>query len=412
MQCGGAFMSWDDERFEKELDYYHGEYKKGLLGKKCPVRLYVYPSHIEGMGYALNMGELANESDSYSIKYPQIRNVYTDNIAGNAGLVIEYMEDSIVAGQSSSKMVLLGITEIERWIRLLLDTRDSVLEKNKQAEIAKKEKEETERKLREEKEAEAAKFYLDCLNFHIKDATPLYELYRDKNRIALIYVAEDRSLNFLKIDGDNREESKGVIPFDKIHYYEKAGEIHYVAEIHGDYSSYGGSVTGGKFSKLATVGGGLLFGMMGMTAGALLSYKPAQTEGIKTNLTIDSDVKKIDERSVMLNFYSDMKKQYVDIELPNDIYNFLQTHLPEKKYNIVLELEKKTAIHQATDKIESGELLRVASGVGNSQLEDKQSADPMAEFKKKVDKLKLMKDAGLLRDEEFHEEKAKLLNMI
>lgn len=405
-------MSGYGERFEKEIDSYYGEYKKGLLGKKCPIRLCVYSSHIEGMGYVLNMGELANESDLYSINYSQIRNVYEDNIAGNAGLVIEYIEDSIVVSKYESKIALLGITEPEKWIQLLLDTRDRVLEKNKQAELAQKERKEAERKRREEKEAEAEKFYLDCLNFHIKDATPRYELYRDKNKIALIYIEEDRSLNFLKIDGDNQEESNGVIPFDKIHYYEKAGDIHYVAEIHGDYSSYGGSVTGGKFSKLATVGGGLLFGMMGMTAGALLSYKPAQTEGIKTNFTINSDTKKIDERSVMLNFYSDMKKQYVDIELPNDIYNFLQTHLPEKKYNIVLELEKKTAIHQATDKIESGELLRIASGVENKQLEDKQSTDPMEEFKKKVEKLKLMKDAGLLSDEEFNIEKAKLLNMI
>ena len=92
-----------------------------------------------------------------------------------------------------------------------------------------------------------------------------------------------------------------------------------------------------------------------------------------------------------------------DIDYRNDL---------EKKYNIVLELEKKAAIHQATDKIESGELLRVASGVGNSQLEDKQSKDSMTEFKQKVEKLKMMKDAGLLSDEEFSAEKEKLLGML
>ena len=117
--------------------------------------------------------------------------------------------------------------------------------------------------------------------------------------------------------------------------------MHYISEIHGDYSSYGGSVVGGNFSKLATLGGGLLFGMMGMTAGALLTYKPSQTEGVKTNFSFDSNIKQIDTRNVILNFYSDAKKQYIDIELPNDINNFLQTHLPEKKYNIVSELEKK-----------------------------------------------------------------------
>jgi hypothetical protein len=33
-------------------------------------------------------------------------------------------------------------------------------------------------------------------------------------------------------------------------------------------------------------------------------------------------------------------------------------------------------------------------------------------FKQKVEKLKLMKDAGLLSDEEFNTERTKLLNMI
>ncbi len=36
----------------------------------------------------------------------------------------------------------------------------------------------------------------------------------------------------------------------------------------------------------------------------------------------------------------------------------------------------------------------------------------MEDFKQKVEKLKIMKDAGLLSDEEFKEEQSKLLNMI
>lgn len=405
-------MSWENERFEKTLDSYYGEFKKGLLGKKCPVRLYVYPSHIEGIGYSFNINELANESDSYSILFSQIRNVYEDNISGTSGLIIEYIEDSIISNKSTSKIFLPVITEPAKWVHLLTNIKNEIQEKNLQANLLKKQIEENERKQREEEEAESSRFYLDCFNFHIKSTTPQYELYRDKNKVALIYISEDRSLNFLKIDGDAKEESNGVIPFDKIHYYEKAGDIHYVSEVHGDYSSYGGSVTGGNFSKLATVGGGLLFGMMGMAAGALLSYKPTQSEGIKTNFSIDSDTKQIDARNVILNFYSDTKKQYIDIELPNDIYNFLQTHLPEKKYNIVLELEKKVAINQASEKLGSGTLLQSPADTDPRQLEDKHDVDSMTEFKKKVEKLKVMKDAGLLSDDEFNAEKSKLLEMI
>ena len=41
-----------------------------------------------------------------------------------------------------------------------------------------------------------------------------------------------------------------------------------------------------------------------------------------------------------------------------------------------------------------------------------QETNAMESFKLKVEKLKIMKDAGLLSDEKFAEEQAKLLNMI
>lgn len=86
---------------------------------------------------------------------------------------------------------------------------------------------------------------------------------------------------------------------------------------------------------------------MGMAVGAMLSYKPAEytlPTHIPGNLDISSELTKIDERSVILNYYSEQHKQYMDIELPQDIYNFMQTHLPEKKYAIVIEKEKQSAV--------------------------------------------------------------------
>lgn len=218
----------------------------------------------------------------------------------------------------------------------------------------------------------------------------------------------------MKIDGYAEEESDGIITYENIHYYEKAGNISYTTEINGNYSSFGGSMTGGNFSKLAAVGGGLLFGFMGMTLGAALTYKPAGQKPVNTAFSIESDIKKIDDRSVMLNFYSETKKQYIDIELPQDIYNFLQTYLPEKKFSIVDELEKKTAVHQSTDMIENGSLLKAPVKTETISIGQKgaQETDAMEEFKKKVEKLKIMKEAGLLSDEKFEEEQAKLLDMI
>ena len=97
-----------------------------------------------------------------------------------------------------------------------------------------------------------------------------------------------------------------------------------------------------------------------------------------------------------------------------DIYNFLQTYLPEKKYGIVDELEKKTVVHQSTDMIENGRLLKVdiRSEATPAEQIELQETNAMESFKLKVEKLKIMKDAGLLSDEKFAEEQAKLLNMI
>ena len=71
-------------------------------------------------------------------------------------------------------------------------------------------------------------------------------------------------------------------------------------------------------------------------------------------------------------------------------------------------LDKKAAVQQASKQIESGEILRVASDNAQGGITDNQ----MEAFKIKVEKLKMMRDADLLTEEEFKEEKAKLLKML
>jgi hypothetical protein len=319
-------MSWDSE---KCIDYYYGEYKKSIWGKKCRVKLCIYPSQLEGMGFELYDDELSNDTHSFIISYDDIIQIYTGGIGKEIALLIEYNPKSVV-NNAKSTIALLGIEDIQKWHDLIIKTRNAFLEDKRRKHQLDLERKEEQLRLSIEREENALKFYQDCYSFHIKDSTPTYQLFSERNRIALIYIDERKSLNFLKIDGYEQEENTGIITYENIHYYEKAGNISYATNIHGDYSSFGGSMTGGNFSKLATVGGGLLFGFMGMALGAALTYKPAEQKPINTSFSIDSDIKKIDDRSVMLNFYSDMKKQYIDIELPHDIYNFFQTYLPEK----------------------------------------------------------------------------------
>lgn len=87
----------------------------------------------------------------------------------------------------------------------------------------------------------------------------------------------------------------------------------------------------------------------------------------------------------------------------------MQTHLPNKKYGIVLELEKKIALQQElqlSEKPTEGERLEEKSVAESAQN------DSMETFKIKVAKLKMMRDADLLTDEEFRAEKDKLIKML
>lgn len=403
-------MNWDKE---KCIDNYYGEYKNGIFGKKYYISLCIYPSYLEGAGFELYENELSKDIYRFEVSYNDISNVYVGEIHKQQALFIEYNNRSAIVNKKNS-VVLLGMSDIEKWNKLIEETKKKYFEeKNKKRQLELKFQEEQNR-LAIEAEEKAQQFYKDCYLFHIKNTTPIYQLFSDKNKVALIYIDDNKSLNFLKIDGYAQEENNGIIEYKHIHYYEKAGNVSYTTDIHGNYSSFGGSMTGGKFSKLATVGGGLLFGFMGMALGAALTYKPAEQTPTNTSFSIESDIKKIDDRSVILNFYSEIKKQYVDIELPQDIYNFLQTYLPEKKYGIVDELEKKTVVHQSTDIIESGSLLKVAvkSDIPVIETHNVSQVNSMDDFKQKVEKLRIMKEAGLLSDEKFEEEQNKLLGML
>ena len=84
----------------------------------------------------------------------------------------------------------------------------------------------------------------------------------------------------------------------------------------------------------------------------------------------------------------------------------MQTHLPEKKYEIVSEVEKHAAINKT---VGSQKIIDAPKTKAALPASEKLSID---DFKEKVEKLKIMKEAGLLSDEEFSNEKTKLLSMI
>lgn len=384
---------------------YNSEYKISFR-KKSLMHLALYSSYLDCKGFYYENGDKTENESQVNIEYEKLADVKIERIQNIDWLILFYRYDTYMSSNKRGAVAFYYDGDVNV-------VKESVIKaKEKYHEIKQQELEAQfryEQKMQEKAmrvEHEATQFYQNCCDFHIKEQTPFFEFESEKNKIALLYVANDKSLNFLYIDGYKKIENHGLISYKDIHYYEKAGNVHYVSEINGEYSSFGGSFTGGSFSKLATVAGGLIFGAMGMAAGAMLSYKPANMEPTKTTLDISSEPHKIDDRNVILNFYSESKKQFVDLELPQNTYNFLQTYLPEKKYDVVLELEKAAIIKSSVD---------TKSRLNAPQEQPKLPAteeNSMVLFKQKVQKLKLMYDAGLLTDEEFKEERTKLLNSI
>ena len=385
------------DSFAKEIK------RKGAFGRKSIVSLSVYSDKIKGNGF-----KQVNDNLIYmpfTVPYNTLKEICVAQIEGAQCLSFTYRNTVSISTNNFVTIVMIGLDNPEKWKATIELAKQQMEEKNR-LELETREKKENEKK---QLEQEKTAFFQRCYDYHIKADTPVYSFSSEKNTITAMYVAVDKSLNFLYINGNSSEESVGTIPYAQIHYFDKAGNVSYATDIHGTYSSFGGSMTGGSFSKASSAIGGALFGLMGMTAGALLTYKPAKQEPISTSFNLDSEIVKIDDRSVILNFFSDERKQFVDIELPQDTYNFLQTHLPEKKHSVVEELEKHAALQKAAEQKSispspSTGLLTEANASGASN-----GVDSMTAFKQKVEKLKIMKEAGLLTTEEFEEEKRKLI---
>lgn len=387
---------------------YYGEYRKSIF-EKIKLSLHVYSGHIEGVGIIEEYSKYLEHNFNVEMQY--IEDIRETEINGNRCLEIRYLSKSLLTNTmiEGEKVTVLffNMNNLQEAISAIKDfkMKDDKVQQRKQEEID-REQERKERLENEKKQhaEECLQYYQKCMDFHMmKDNNPYYELQNDYLQFIGIYVDKYKNLNFVSIDGNRQQESNACIPYDKIHYYEKAGSIHYTTEIKGHYASFGGSFSGGKISKKATMISGLLFGPMGMAAGAVLTHKPATTEVPSTSFDIESDIQRIDERSVILNYYSESKKQYMDIELPADIYNFLQTHLPEKKYGIVLEVEKEKALKEQSENVKSIEQKDVAAISIN---------DDMVEFENRIKKLVIMHDNGLLSDEEFENEKKRILSSL
>ena len=91
----------DKNRSEKCIDFYYSDYKNGIFGKKISIRLAVYPSYIEGIGFGVYIGQLGKEQM----------------------LCIDYLADSVVYNKKSI-LALPGIQDVNKCVALIDKTKN------------------------------------------------------------------------------------------------------------------------------------------------------------------------------------------------------------------------------------------------------------------------------------------------
>ncbi len=328
--------------------------KNGLFNsKKLNITLSFHDTTITGSGLKLSE-DMGFVHQALNVEYSSIKNYEECDFENGKALKIDtyvllngnYWNDSYIFPFEPKFMTSEVIKSLEEHINNYIEKQNKI-EEEKNARLRRQQEREEQHKAYL---AELQRYYDSVYNFHIHESTPVYAIDKGEMSCFVAFIGEDKSMNFLFIDARSNSEIHSVISYDEIHYYEKAGAVHYATTVNADYTSgqlFGGSFVGGKISTGMAALGGMLFGPMGMAIGAMSSYTPAKYTPptyTPSKLNISSEVTKIDDRSIILNYYSQQHKQFVDIELPQEMFNFMQTFLPDKKYAIVIEKEKQAAL--------------------------------------------------------------------
>lgn len=390
--------------------YFSGEFKSGIFAKTERIYIDIEKDRIHGRAYVKDVEWDFTDFTSFDILLENVISVKMITFEKNSTIEIKTIKDHL-GKRTDYYLYLIALGDIKGAYDYLLEVIENYTNYTKEQErlaIEEQEKKYRDRVLQMEEKQKSEDYYKEIYSKYIgNDDIPHYVFESDDLKLTALYIDENKNINIISVDGNERDYTHGIILEKNIHYYEKAGSIHYTTMLNVDNKNFGGSFKPAQWKVTPAILGGLLFGTLGMTVGMMKGYQPSEMKPSQSTFKISSDIEKIDDRSVILNYYSEAKREYVDIELPQDVYNYLQTYLPEKKYDIVLEIEKKQVSerHSLIEKVENENLLDNKERVGKQTVS-------IEEFKEKIEKLNLMKDAGLLSEDEFMAEKNKLLSLI
>ena len=265
----------------KVLYNYNGEYKKGLLGKK-KISATLYEDYIEGVGAEYYVGELREVP--FKLNISDIKKVEIKEINDNKCIQIEYVsENEEERAKGNSKLLLPNVAKIDEAKKVLYDLVDKLFQEATQKALL-------DRMIREK----GKKYYDEKKASYGLTGNNTYHSLKDKDVQYVGFSVDKSAVSVIAIDGQNQQDGKFSIAYDKVRYF-------------------------GKFEKI--------------------------TEKFDAISQLEFDGVSIDISgmgSVVLT-YKNVNGKFVALRMPGDIYEELEKAIPDKEYGAVIAAEKAEA---------------------------------------------------------------------
>ena len=275
---------------------YSGEYKKGLLGKK-KISATLYEDYIEGVGAEYYVGELREVP--FKLNISDIKKVEIKEINDNKCIQIEYVpENEEERAKGNSKLLLPNVAKIDEAKKVLYDLVDKLFQEATQKAI-----------LERAKRDGAKKFYAEKMESYGLNGENTYLKLMDQDMQYVGFSADKNAVSVIAIDGQNLQDGKFSIAYDKVRYY---GKVENITE---------------KYDAISQL----------------------EFDGVSIDIS--------GQGSVVLT-YKNVNGKYVALKLPAEIYDALEKTIPAKEFTAVIAAEKAEAERMEAERLEAERIAR------------------------------------------------------
>ena len=328
---------------------YNGEYKKGILGKK-KISAKLYEDYIEGTGAEIHIGELREVP--FRLNISDIKKVEIKEINDNKCIQIEYVpENEEERARGNAKLFLPNVSNIDEAKKVLYDMVDKLFQEATRNALLEREKKEG-----------AKKFYNEKMEAYGLNGETKYHKLMDVDKQYVGFSVDKSAVGVIAIDGQNQQDGKFSISYDKVRYFGKVENITEKYDAISQLEFDGVSIDISKFG------------------GVVLTYK-------------------------------NVNGKYVALKLPTEIYEELEKAIPNKEYSLVIAEEKAKEEEEArleAERIakEKAEAERKAREEEEARIEEARlAAEREAREKEEAERLERIKEEERIAKEKAEAER-------